>query len=116
MKKNRSKSTQKRMIAVLFGVVILIVLGIILNLFIIGEPVDGTQMNWTVSKDGQMLKLRVENNRDSAMAFRGWRLKRDGGTLSISARKVLVSALFSDGACQTTIDLDGVTEIYLGGG
>ena len=72
-------------------------------------------MNWSVSKDGQILKLQVENNRDSAMAFQRGRLKREGGTLSISARKVLVSALVSDGAFQTTIDLDGVTEIYLGG-
>ena len=72
-------------------------------------------MNWSVSKDVQLLKLWIENNRDSAMAFQRGRLKREGGTLSISARKVLVSALFSDGAFQTTIDLDGVTEIYLGG-
>ena len=72
-------------------------------------------MNWSVSKDVQLLKLWIENNRDSSMAFQRGRLKREGGTLSISARKVLVSALFSDGAFQTTIDLDGVTEIYLGG-
>lgn len=98
-----------------FGIVVLIVLCIALKLFIIGEPIDGTQLHVTVSEDGQRLELRVESNRDSAMSFRGWRFKQDGGTLSISARKVQVSALFPDGTFQTTIDLEGVSEIYLGG-
>ena len=37
-------------------------------------------MNWSVSKDVQLLKLWIENNRDSAMAFQRGRLKREGGT------------------------------------
>lgn len=35
-------------------------------------------MNWSVSKDVQLLKLWIENNRDSAMAFQRGRLKREG--------------------------------------
>lgn len=107
--------TQKGIIFALFGAAILIISCIALKLFIIGEPVDGSQINWTVSDNGQVLELRVESNGESAMAFRGWRFKQDGDTLSISARKVLVSALFSDSTYQTTIDLEGVAEIYLGG-
>ena len=72
-------------------------------------------MNWSVSKDVQLLKLWIENNRDSAMAFQRGRLKREGGTLSISARKVLVSPLFHEGTYETSIDLEPIESVMVGG-
>ena len=89
-------------------------LGILLSIFVIGEPIDGKQLYCTTSLNGQTLKLRVEPV-EPGVALRGWKFRKNNNVLHISARKVLVSALFSDGAFQTTIDLDGVTEIYLGG-
>lgn len=100
--------------AAVFCILAGIILCFAIKLFVIGEPVDGGQLYFTASGDGQTLELQV-NPIESAVALRGWRFKKDGGTLSISARKVLVSPIFSAGTFQTSIDLDGVTEVYLGG-
>lgn len=93
---------------------IMIVFCVLVKLFIIGEPVDGAQVNVAVSAEGQTLSLRVDAV-ESAVALGGWQLRRDGNTLSISARKVLVSPLFPSGTYQTEIDLEGLTDIELGG-
>ena len=49
------------------------------------------------------------------MAFQRGRLKREGGTLSISARKVLVSPLFHEGTYETSIDLEPIESVMVGG-
>lgn len=97
-----------------FGAVIVIALGLAVNLYIIGEPADGAQLCCRTSLEGESLKLQVDSV-ESAVVLRGWRFKRDGNTLWISARKVLVSPLFPEGTFATTIDLDGVETVSLGG-
>lgn len=98
----------------LLGAALLATFGILTKLFVIGEPVDGAQLHCTASVSGSSLELRV-NTEESAMALRGWSLKQEGNTLQICARKVLVSPLFSDGSYQTSIDLEGIKTISLGG-
>lgn len=105
---------KKQIVFAIPAILTVIAISVCLKLFVIGEPIDGEQMYWTASVEGQTMELHI-NTVESAAAFRGWRLKRDGGALFISARKVLVSSLFSDGFYDATIDLDGVTDIYLGG-
>lgn len=98
----------------LSGAVLLVILGFLAKIYLIGEPVDGSQLYCTTSARDTALELRVDTA-ESAMALRGWKLQRDGNTLSIRARKVLVSPLFSDGTFETVIDLQGIETVLLGG-
>ena len=96
------------------GTAVGIALCFALSLFVRGEPADGAQLHWTASQEGQTLHLRVDAV-EPAVALRGWTLEQEGGVLSIRARKVPVSPLFPSGTFQTSIDLEGVTGVYLGG-
>lgn len=99
---------------ILLGIALFIGLAFLLKLFIIGEPVDGVQVVCVTSANGQSLDLQVDTL-ESAMAFQGWKQHQDGSTLYISARKVLVSPLFHEGHYETSIDLETVETIILGG-
>lgn len=108
------KSKLAKIMTACFAVAIVIALGFAVKLYIIGEPVDGTQLYCITSLEGEVLELQVDST-ESAVALRGWRFKRDGNALRISARKVLVSPLFSEGTFATAIDLGGVETVSLGG-
>lgn len=108
------KNRKLKILTAVFSIFIVVVLGLLAKLFIIGEPVDGAQLYCETSTDGASLDLRITSV-ESAMAIRGVKLERDGTTLSISARKVLVSPLFPDGTVQTAVNLDGIETISLGG-
>lgn len=99
---------------ILLGIALIIGLTFLLKLFIIGEPVDGVQIVFVTSAHDQTLDLQVDTL-ESAMALRGWKHHQDGGTLSISARKVLASPMFHEGHYETSIDLETVETIILGG-
>lgn len=99
---------------ILLGIALIIGLTFLLKLFIIGEPVDGVQIVFVTSAHGQTLDLQVDTL-ESAMALRGWKQQQDGGSLYINARKVLVSPIFHEGHYETSIDLETVETIILGG-
>lgn len=82
--------------------------------FVIGEPVDGKQLLTTAIVDDSKLELQVSAE-GSAVALKGWKYEKEGTDLFISARKVPVSPLFSDGNYRDSIDLDGLECVYLGG-
>lgn len=104
----------KKKIGLSIAIIVIIVLCLLANLFVIGEPIDGKQLTYTVTVDNSTLKLQVVSE-ESAVALRGWKFKQDGNNLFISARKVPVSFLFSSGEYQTSINLDGIASVYLGG-
>ena len=89
-------------------------MGIFLQLYVLGEPIDGEQVYCTMSINDQSLELRIVAI-ESGVALRGWKLKQDGGTLFISARKVLISPLFNKGDYETIIDLKAIDNISFGG-
>lgn len=90
------------------------VLGFFLKFFIIGEPIDTAQVYYSTVVNGQNLELRIESL-ESAVALRGWKFEQAGNTLSITARKVLVSSLFDEGSYETTIDLETIENVWFGG-
>ncbi len=96
---------------VVFGIIILCVLS---SLFVVGEPVDGKQLAYNITQNNSILELQV-SAKEPAVALRGWKFKQEGKNLFISAKKVLVSFLFSSGEYQTSINIDGIENIYLGG-
>ena len=104
----------KKAAAIIIGIMIFTALGVFLKLCIIGEPVDNAQVYCFTVVNGQNLELRIESV-ESAVAFWGWKMEQTGNTLSITARKVLVSPLFDEGSYETTIDLDTIENVWFGG-
>ena len=109
----KGRSYKKAFITIICAL-LLIGFGFFLQLFILGEPVDRAQVYCTTSVNDQILELRIATI-ESGVALRGWKFKQDGGTLIISARKVLVSPVFDKGDYETTIDLESVDSISFGG-
>lgn len=88
-------------------------LGFMLKFFVIGEPVDGEQIYFTISENGRELELQIDTV-ESAMALRGWKYRQDDGILYISARKVPVSLFYDEGRYKTTINTEMIETIILG--
>lgn len=92
----------------------IIILCILLKLFVIGEPVDGAQLAYNITQNDATLELQVSAT-DSAVALKGWKIEQEGNNVFISTKKVPVSFLFSNGQHQTSINIDGIENVYLGG-
>lgn len=107
------KTGYKKGVMIISGVLFIIALGFTAKLYMIGEPVAGEQVYCTTSVNGHNLKLQVETV-ESGVAFRGWKYKRDGSALYISARKVLVSPLFDDGYYETSINIELIEKVLFG--
>lgn len=104
----------KKKIQISVAILGLLVIGILLKLFVIGEPVDGKQLAYNVAENNSILELEV-SAADSAVALKGWKVEQKGNEVFISARKVLVSFLYSNGQYQTSVNTNGIECIYLGG-
>jgi len=61
---------RKSFIGAVISILVLVSMGILLSLFVVGEPIDGKQLYCTTSLNGQTLKLRVEPV-ESGVALRG---------------------------------------------
>ena len=103
----------KKVFVSILCILLLMVFGFLLKLFVLGEPVDGAQAYCTASVNGQSLELRI-GTVESGVALRGWKFRQDGGTMLVSARKVLVSPLFSKGDYETIVDLESIDRVLLG--
>ena len=90
------------------------VLGVLINLFLVGEPVDGKQLAYHVAEDNAILELQVFAT-ESAIALKSWKIEQNGNDLFISARKVPVSFVFPSGEYRSSVHTDGIEHIYLGG-
>lgn len=108
------KNYYKKSVMITTGLLLIICLGFIAKLFIIGELVAGEQVYCTASVNGGKLKLQAETT-ESAAALWGWKYNYDGKTLYISARKVPVSPLFNEGRYETSINIEMIDNIILGG-
>ena len=104
----------KKKLLLVAGALVLALLGALLWLFVIGEPIDGRQLACNVSQEGPSLTIQVTSP-DSGMALKGWKIKPKGDELYLSARKVPVSVLFPSGEYQCTVEVDGIRAVYLGG-
>lgn len=85
-----------------------------LQIFVIGQPVDGDTLVIDVAETDHQVNILVTAPA-SAIAFTDTSLRQDGATLSITFRQVLVSPLFSSGQKSVYLEKDGFSEIYLGG-
>ena len=103
---------KKRLIFALVLVLVLII-AVPVQLFLIGEPVDGSTVNCDVRESENQVDLYVTTP-ESAVGFTDFRLRQEGTTLYIDFRKVLTSPLY-DGEKSIYIEKCDLTEIVLGG-
>ncbi len=97
--------------------VILLITGLLafaIQGFVIGEPVDGTQLLCTAALEEDVLHVRADAT-ESAMALRGWEHWQEGTQLHIRGWKVPVSPLFRSGSYEAQVDVTGIDRVYLGG-
>lgn len=111
MKKNRHNA---KVLAIIIGCLVVIVLGIFLKIFVVGEPIDRAQVACEFTVNDQSLELKVMAV-ESAVALRGWKFTQEGSILHINARKVPVSPFFDNGTYETSINLSEIENITLGG-
>ncbi len=104
----------KKRITFILLALLLILAWIPLQLFVIGEPVDGEQLSWEVQAEEDILCIHISTPA-SAVALRGLKVRQDGSTCHISLRKVLVSHLFSSGSASVEIDILKIDRVFLGG-
>ena len=84
--------TVKKKIGIGIATLGIIILCILLNLFVIGEPIDGEQLAYNITQNDSTLELQVSAKESAVVSF-----------------------LFSKGQYQTSIDIDGIENVYLGG-
>ena len=85
-----------------------------LDLFIIGDPVDGNMLVIDVEDLERQLNIHIATP-DSAMAFSDVRFRHEGTALHITVRKVLVSPLHRSGTKCIYVEKMDETEVWLGG-
>ena len=98
------------------GCLLLLILAasIAAQVFLIGDPVDGNTVTMDVTEDGNIVYIHIMTV-DSAMAYCGERRHREGSTLSITLRKVLVSPVHDSGYHIAAVDTNGLSKILVGG-
>ena len=86
------------------------------KLFWWGSPATREGVSWSAqwSDENNVLQLRVFTA-NSGTAYRVWNTTKKDGVITITARKVLASALCRDSSEWFTLDLTGVDEVYLFG-
>ncbi len=99
----------------IFVILLLVgILGLGLNVFVIGEPVDGRQLLCTAIVTEEGLHIQAEAM-DSAVALRGWEHWQEGTQLHLRGWKVPVSPLFPSGSYEAVVDVTGTDRVYVGG-
>lgn len=104
----------KKVVCIVLAFLVLITASGIVQLFFIGEPLDGNTVITHVEIDGDVVYLHIMTL-DSAMAFCGESRSRVDSTLYITLRKVLVSPVHDSGYHVAAVNLDDITQIVLGG-
>lgn len=116
LKRVRSRGRLRVMLAVICTVLVLAAGGMF-KLFWLGSPATREGMSWNVRADEETgsLELRAYTNWQDT-AYREWKLVQQDGVVTITARRVQPSFLCPAGRdYRTSIDLDGVREIWLCG-
>ena len=105
---------KKRLLAAI-AIILFLILCIPVKLFLIGEPVDGGQLVCRITERENGDVILDICTPASAMALRGWKIHQNGDTMTISARKVLVSPLFCTGTHSILFNSSLVKTVILGG-
>lgn len=110
--KTVKKKSAHRAVKAVAATILLVVLGVLLKLFVIGEPASAAGMSWSIQEDGNYLNVRAFTTW-SGVAYCRWETKQQGDAVYIRTKKVLPSYLYPTADNRMMISLDGVKHVYL---
>lgn len=110
--KTVKKKGNHRVIKAVALTVAVVVLGVLLKLFVIGEPASAAGMSWSIQTDGNALNVRAFSTW-SGIAYCRWETAQEGDTVYIRTQKVLPSYLYPTADNRMRIPTEGVKHVYL---
>ena len=106
------KKSTRRVAAAVGLTVLAVVLGILLKLFVIGEPASAAGMSWSIQEDGNALNVRAFSAWSGVASCR-WETRQEGDAVYIRTQKVLPSYLYPTADNRMRIPTEGVKHVYL---
>ena len=113
LKTVRRKSGRRVVIAVACTLAVILA-GVALKMFVIGEPAGREGMSWSMRCDETAMDLRVYSTW-SGVAYCRWELENNDGVVRLTAKQVLPSVLYDSADHRERIPLDGVREVWIAG-
>ena len=111
LKTVRRKSGRRVVIAIACTLAVILA-GVALKLFVIGEPAGREGMSWSILYDEAAMDLRVYSTW-SGVAYCRWNLENNDGIVRLTAEKVLPSFLYGSADHRERIPLEGVREVWI---
>ena len=113
LKTVRRKSGRRVVIAIACTLAVILA-GVALKMFVIGEPAGREGMSWSMRCDETAMDLRVYSTW-SGVAYCRWDLENNDGVVRLTAKKVLPSFLYDSADHRERIPLEGVREVWIAG-
>ena len=113
LKTVRRKSGRRVVIAVACTLAVILA-GVALKMFVIGEPASREGMSWSMRCYETAMDLRVYSTW-SGVAYCRWELENNDGVVRLTAKQVLPSVLYDSADHRERIPLDGVQEVWIAG-
>lgn len=104
----------KKVIILIFAIVLLVSLFTAAKLFIIGEPADGDTLAIRVEEGDGQLAIYIETT-DSTMAISNMQYRYEGTVMHLTVWKVLSTPLNHDTDKCLYYEITDETEIWVGG-
>ena len=111
---NRKGDSMKKKFWIICAVALILLLGLAVKLFLIGEPVDGSMLLCKVEELDNQLTIYAYAT-DSADAFTNVQYRQEGTALYITFNKVLPSPLHRNGEKCIYLEKCDLTGVYLCG-
>ena len=113
LKTVRRKSGRRVVIAIACTLAVILA-GVALKMFVIGEPASREGMSWSMRCYETAMDLRVYSTW-SGVAYCRWELENNDGVVRLTAKQVLPSVLYDSADHRERIPLDGVQEVWIAG-
>ena len=113
LKTVRRKSGRRVVIAIACTLAVILA-GVALKMFVIGEPAGREDMSWSMRCDETAMDLRVYSTW-SGVAYCRWDLENNDGIVRLTATQVLPSLLYDSADHRESIPLEGVREVWIAG-
>ena len=112
--KTVKRKSGRRVVLAIACTLAVILAGVALKLFVIGEPASRDGMSWSMRCDETAMDLRVYSTW-SGVAYCRWDLENSDGIVRLTATQVLPSLLYDSADRRERISLEGVREVWIAG-
>ena len=110
--KTVKRKSGRRVVLAIACTLAVILAGVALKLFVIGEPASREGMSWSMRCDETAMDLRVYSTW-SGVAYCRWDLENSDGIVRLTATQVLPSLLYDSADHRERISLEGVREVWI---